>query len=429
MRVRFSARLFLGPLTIAACCVSGFGQAYAPQAITFSGSTLSQEELLAFTGLRAGEPVARDQMQAAANKLTATGLFTDARFSFDGQTLTFELKPSPGVVPVQYDNFPWWEEKALNAAVGGQVPLFHGGLYPGGPMRDEVSAALAALLTAKGVQGATITTSPVGDQDGNQVAICYHIDAPPVVVEAFHVYDYSGVWTEPIEEVEKAAAGEKVDGSVRDKLGDAVRAAYGRLGFIDMKMTTPVWGQPKVAGGRILVPVSASITSEGGQYKVAGLHLKGDIFMTEEQFAARAQLHPGDVANLDEWKQIQDMVTAPYRTHGYLDARIVSVPVLDRAAHTVDYSATVEPGAVYHMGKLMLVNLSAAQKAEVMPYWQMKQGDVFNADLIAKFMADYHKSRAEQLQSIRGWSFDARWNEDRDAHAVDVVLTFTPPRQ
>ena len=65
-----------------------------------------------------------------------------------------------------------------------------------------------------------------------------------------------------------------------------------------------------------------------------------------------------------------------------------------------------------------------------MPYWQMKQGDVFNADLIAKFMADYHKSRAEQLQSIRGWkSFDARWNEDRDAHAVDVVLTFTPPRQ
>ncbi|MFZ0689257.1 MAG: hypothetical protein WAM68_05470, partial [Acidobacteriaceae bacterium] len=75
MRVRLSARLFLCLLMVAVGCGSGFAQAYVAQAITFSGSTLSQEELLAFTGLRAGEPVARDQMQAAANKLTATGLF------------------------------------------------------------------------------------------------------------------------------------------------------------------------------------------------------------------------------------------------------------------------------------------------------------------------------------------------------------------
>ena len=39
-------------------------------------------------------------------------------------------------------------------------------------------------------------------------------------------------------------------------------------------------------------------------------------------------------------------------------------------------------------------------------------------------MADYHKSRADELQSIRGWSFDAQWTENQDAHTVDVVLTF-----
>jgi hypothetical protein len=59
----------------------------------------------------------------------------------------------------------------------------------------------------------------------------------------------------------------------------------------------------------------------------------------------------------------------------------------------------------------------------------MREGDAFNTDLIPKFMADYHKSRAEQLQSIRGWAFDAKWSGNKDTHSVDVVLTFTPPAQ
>ena len=123
------------------------------------------------------------------------------------------------------------------------------------------------------------------------------------------------------------------------------------------------------------------------------------------------------------------MVTAPYRTHGYLDARIVSVPVLDRAAHTVDYSATVEPGAVYHMGKLMLVNLSAAQKAEVMPYWQMKQGDVFNADLIAKFIAATTSRALNNCNRSAAGASTRGGMKTGMRRAVDVVLTFTPPRQ
>ncbi|MGD0367973.1 MAG: POTRA domain-containing protein [Acidobacteriaceae bacterium] len=429
MRVRPSARLLLGLLVNAAFCCSGLAQAYLPQAITFSGSTLTQAELLAFTGLRAGEPMTRDQMQTATNKLTATGLFTDVRFSFDGQTLTFELKPSPAVVPVQYDNFPWWDDKVLNAAVAAQVPLFHGALYPGGPMRDQVSAALTALLATKGVQGATITTSAVGNESHDQVAIRYQIDSPPVVVESFRIHDYSGVWTRPLQALEKATAGQKIEGSMRDQLADLVRAVYGSQGFIDMTMMPPAFGQPHVADGKVLVPVTASITSEGGQYRVAGLHLEGDLFMSQEQFAENAKLHPGDVANLDVWKQIREMIAAPYRTHGYIDAKIDAVPVLDRAAHTVDYTITVQSGPVYHMGKLTVVNLNERQKAEVMPYWQLREGEAFNADLIPKFMADYHKSRAEQLQSIRGWSFDAKWSGNQDTHGVDVVLTFTPPQQ
>jgi len=133
--------VFLAVLFLANFGGGAFAQTYPVGKIAFSGTDLSQGELLAFTGLRAGQ-VTRDQMQAAATQLTDTGLFADARFTLDGETLTFELKASPAVVAVRYDNFPWWDDKTLNAAVVAKVPLFHGAIYPGGPMRDQVKGAL-----------------------------------------------------------------------------------------------------------------------------------------------------------------------------------------------------------------------------------------------------------------------------------------------
>jgi len=422
------AAVFYAALLWFCASAPALAQDYVPTTVTFSGTELSQAELLAFTGLRPGEQVSREQMQAAADKLTGSGLFIDARFSFDGETLQFDLKPSPAVVPVEYDNFPWWDDAALNAAVAARVPLFHGAIYPGGPMREEVTAVLAGLLETKGVRGPVITTAAVGNESHDQVAIRYHIDTPTVVVGTFHIENYSGVWTQPLEAVEKSAAGEKIDGSIRDKLADEVREVYGSRGFIDMTMTAPAWGTPLLVTGEIAVPVRATITSEGGQYHVEGMHLTGDVFMTQEEFEKRAKLHSGDVANEEVWTQIKEMVAAPYRTHGYLDAKIDAAPTLDRAQHTVDYTITVVPGAVYHMGKLTLVNLDEKQKAELMPYWLLHKGDVFNGDLIPQSVVDYHRLRAGELQSIHA-GFTAKWAADQGTRVVDVVVTFEPTQK
>ena len=428
MRIRIPGPLLSLISILAICASAAFAQTFVPEKIVFSGTELSQAELLAYTGLHPGEAVTRDQIQAASDKLTGTGLFTDVRFSFDGSELSFVLNPSMAVVPVRYDNFPWWDDATLNGAVGAKIPLFHGSLYPGGPMREQVIAVLTSLLEAKDVRGAAITTAPVGDANGDQVAIAYRIDTPAVVVEPVRIEGYSGVWTQPLEAVEKATDGQAFDGTMRDKVAAAVRGVYDGRGFLGMTMTDPAWGVPRVMGGKVLVPVKVTITSEGGgQFRVSGLHIEGDLFMTEEQFAQRAKLHAGDVANPQLWKQAQEMAAAAYKTHGYMEAKIDAVPALDRANHTVDYTIKVEPGAVYRMGKLTVANLSEAQKAEVLAYWKMREGEVFNPSLIPQFMEDYHRLRAPELQSIRGWNFRAKWTADQEAHTVDVLLTFEPP--
>ncbi len=412
----------MGALALAVCSVRAGAQNYPADKIVFSGSSLSQGELLRFTGLQPGQ-VTRAAMQAAADRLTGTGLFFNVKYSVDGGTLMFALEPSPGVVPVEYDNFPWWDDKALNTAVAAQVPLFHGALDPRGTMRDEVTAALVSLLAAKDVRGATVAAAPVSDADGTPVAIRYHIDTPAVVIAAFHIDGYSGVWTQPVEAVERSAFREKIDRATRAMLADEVRAAYGKLGFVDMRMTEPVWGQPRMVNGEVAVPLTASIQSEGGEYHVAAIHVNGDLFMTQEQFAQSAKLHPGDVADEVLWKQTQEMVEAPYRTRGYLKAKMDAQAVLDRAQHTVDYTITIEPGADYRMGRLTLVNLNDRQRAELMPYWLLHKGDVFNPDLMQQSIREYHQKRAPETQSIRA-GYRAQWSADTVTHIVDVVLTF-----
>ena len=62
-------------------------QKYVPKKIVFSGTTASQAELLAVSGLKPGDTLGQAEIQAAAQKLIDTGLFTDVRFAFDGVEL------------------------------------------------------------------------------------------------------------------------------------------------------------------------------------------------------------------------------------------------------------------------------------------------------------------------------------------------------
>lgn len=399
----------------AALSVTATAQKYIPKKITFSGTTANQAELLAVSGLKPGDAVDQPAIQAAAQKLLDTGLFTDVRFSFDGVDLNYALKPAETLEPVSYANFPWWDDTALNAAVAAKVPLFHGSVPPESAMQQQVAAALTALLAEKGLQ-ASVTAVPAKDTSGKDAGVQFHIDAPPVEIGAVNFSGVSGVWTEPVSAIGKAAVGQDFDPATEATLATALRAIYHRQGYLDVTLTSFAHGEPQVKDGKVLVPVSATV-AEGAQYRLAGLHLAGDVLTKPEDFAKVARIHPGDVANEDLLRGTLAMVATAYKAHGYLRARIDATPTKDATAHTVDYAITVDPGAVFHMGALSLVNLNEAQKSQVMQYWPLKLGDVYDAVLVPQFLLRYKN----QLHALDGWSAEYKQYQHEDTHIVDLV--------
>jgi outer membrane protein assembly factor BamA len=126
------------------------------------------------------------------------------------------------------------------------------------------------------------------------------------------------------------------------------------------------------------------------------------------------------VANEDLLRGTLAAAAYPYKAHGYLRAKIDATPRFDAANHTVSYAVTVEPGPVFTMGELSLVNLNDQQKADVLRLWPMREGDVYDATVATSFLLKNKNS----LHSLDGWSGNWKAFEHDDTQIVDLVVTF-----
>ena len=399
-------------------------QKFTVDKISFIGyPAATQAELLTASGLRAGAALAQPDIQAAARKLSDTGLFSNVQFAFDGAELKFTLRPADGGVPALFANFPWWNKPALDAAVAARVPLFHGNVIPESGMQQQVTTALTGLVAEKGVQ-ATITSQPHSGA-GKLLGVVFRIESPPVQVAEVRLSGASPALTDAVNAIAKAAAGQEFNDATEATLQTDLRAVYRRQGYLEFAITKYAHGEPQFADGKIDVPVTATIV-EGPQYRVASLTLSGDVLMTQEEFAKRAKLHVGDVANEDLLRATLAEIAAPYKAKGYLRATIEATPTFDRTAHfdrpgnSVSYAINVVPGPLFHMGKLTIVNLDDERKALLLKYWTMHEGDVYDATYPPGFLT---RNKAN-LHALDGWSANYKQYENEETHVVDLTIAF-----
>ncbi len=118
-----------------------------------TGSTHYHDaQVAAASGLKPGDAVTREQLQAAADRLAQIGIFSQVNYRFttrgdkgDKIVLEFQLADAP-VVPVTFDNFPWFSDEELSAAIREVVPFFDGTAPPDGLLLDTIAAAISTLL-------------------------------------------------------------------------------------------------------------------------------------------------------------------------------------------------------------------------------------------------------------------------------------------
>ena len=119
---------------------------------------LTAETVIATSGLKTGDTFSPDATDAAAQRLLNSGLFKRVayrtRFAGNNVTITFQLEELKGQSsPVAFDNFIWFSDEELAAAIKREVPSFNGSAPDVGNTNEAIKKALQNLLAERKLPG------------------------------------------------------------------------------------------------------------------------------------------------------------------------------------------------------------------------------------------------------------------------------------
>src|SRR5216683_2179075 len=137
--------------------------------IAVEGSArFSDSQVAAASGLKPGQPADNSILNAAADRLSKTGAFsevTDRYKTLNGKmTLTLIVVDEPKLMSCTFDNFGWFAQDEIDRAVRAEVPLYDGRVPVDGALAQDVASALEHLL-AQHHLAASVTFLPAAKKN------------------------------------------------------------------------------------------------------------------------------------------------------------------------------------------------------------------------------------------------------------------------
>jgi outer membrane protein insertion porin family len=358
--------------------------------VEVSGSKrFSSGEIAGSVGLRAGNIITREDLQAAADTLAALGLFSNVQYHFttvvSGVRATYQLTDTP-TVSVAFDNFPWFTDEELTAALKRTVPLFDGNAPLGGTLLNAMSGTLENLVQARGVFGTvshTLVNFPLGGQ-----RMQFRVEGAEITIKGIDFSDELANQDRAIQQSASQLIGKPYSrGTIELFEFEQVRPVYLTHAFLHVQfgpLSTRVTTDPAQPGSYGVVVALPLVP--GPTFKWGGVTWSGNSAMTTDDLNALVDLKPGEIAEGNRIAALWERVQGLYGERGYLDAKLNPAPQFDEPATRITYNVAVTEGLQYHMGNLVLSGLSVDGEKRVRAAWGIPVNAVFNEKVYENFL-------------------------------------------
>jgi outer membrane protein assembly factor BamA len=202
---------------------------------------LTREQVTTMSGLKIGQMVDSAVLDAAANEMLKSGLFRRLSYRVHNAgtqaIVTFQVEESAVSLPVTFENFVWFSDEEIVAAVRRDVPYFNGTAPASGETPDKIAAALQRLLTEKLIAG-QVDYLPYVSKDKQE--LLFTVKGARIPVCSLH---FPGATAVPEAELVKAAqALFKTDYSKKDIATFAplnLLPLYKRIGYLRAEFQPP----------------------------------------------------------------------------------------------------------------------------------------------------------------------------------------------
>ena len=390
----------------------------------------SDAQIAATAGLKPGDPVDHDKLQAITEELAQLGIFSRVNFRFSAKnnraTVDFELEDAP-VVPVMFENFPWFTDQELSDEIRRTVPLFDGTAPRGGSLVEEISAALSSKLASRGLKG-NVEHSLVAQPSSDGEVMQFRQDAASFTVSSVQFNDFMAQNSEKLHDRASDLVGKKLSRFAIELFeNEQVRPIYLSAGHIRVKFGAPILQLSDASGGNASSTVVVQIPIEPGPIShMAGITWTGNMAIEEAVLTRLANIKPGELADgmrlAASWQQIE----LEYGHRGYLDAKVTPVPQFNDSNSTVAYSVKITEGPQYRMGQLVVTGLSVDAERRLRNAWRLAPGQVFDKTFLDSTLAKLEKPTVAIFgeMPVHYAKMSHLLRIDPENHVIDVLIDF-----
>ncbi|MGC2766527.1 MAG: POTRA domain-containing protein [Candidatus Acidiferrum sp.] len=408
-----------------------YSQTATLKAIRAEGvKTFTEAQVAVLSGLQTGSQVGRKELQDAADLLLRSGLFAKVNYKFDTHnndvTLTFQVEENHRL-PVDYDNFPWFDDSELADAIRKDLPFYDGTLPEGGTVVELAGNSLASFLSSHGLKA----------------EVQHFVLANPLIDAPEQEFQVVGV-TQTIANVEFSDPNLMSNLAVQQHLSDLRGKPYSRLA-IDVFLAEAIrpiylekgYLRAKVGPAQVrlsgnpnnkfpeAIPVYVPCTPGAvHHWKDAAWH--GNSALSTETLNHALRLKPGDVANGMTLEGGWDRVREAYGQQGYLEAKVDPIASYDDQAHTVSYSVGITEGKPFRYHEMTITGMSATGETMIREAWPIKTGDVMDKSVFEQFLTQLESHRETIFKDLPvHYETVGHWLQtNAENGTVDALLDF-----
>lgn len=398
--------------------------AYKLIAIQVSGTTrYKPDEVIRASGLTLGQTVHKDDLERVVGRLGQTDAFTDISYSFEysaeGTKLKLQVKDAARFAPVRFENLVWFSDQELMQKLQAQVPLFNGELPVKGPLPDDLTEALQAMVNEKKI-AAQVSYSRVATDDGPTEAFKYSVTGPRISIQDVSFSGASSAELPALEAAGKELRGVEYDRSAfRGEEEKSFLPVFLAHGHLKAKFGEPEAKVVQSDQDEVLVDVIFPV-EPGPQYKLSAIEVAGYKTVPLENLRQAIQVKIGQPADAMEIGKDAEIIKSLYATKGYMDAEVRTEPELDNVQHSVRYRYVINEGDIFKMGELEILGVDSHTKDRLKNNWTLLTGDTYNGGYTRRFVAQALK----EVLTTGEWNSDIQETLDRKDKTVDVTLHF-----
>jgi len=394
----------------------------------------TDKEILAASGLQIGQNAADGDFKEAVQRLGDSGLFSSVVYSYSSSSTGVRLElqladaDKSKLVPAQFENFVWFTDEELLAALQRRVPLFNQLLPVAGNLPERVSEALQAMLSEKQFPGRVDFLRSAEEPGGALHAIVYRVEEVTIRIRSVEFPRAS-----PEQTTLLTNAGRRLMGAeyLRSSLAAVAKfdllPVYLQRGYLKASLgpsDARVVPQPSSAAdgqGPADVQVDAIVPVTPGRiYSTSSVDWKGNSAIAISEVAPLIHLPLGQPVDAVRLLRDLENVGKLYRSRGYMTVQIKPDARLDDEKSTVHYDLNIVEGDLYKMGELEIVGLDTQAKARMQAAWHLREGQPYNADYPKKFVDD----TGQLLPRAVRWAVSIHESLDAKDKTVDVEIRF-----